>query len=32
MRRQATPWALFIPFALLWLAVWLSGRGDSRWG
>lgn len=27
MRREPTPWAVFVPFAAMWLAVWLAGRG-----
>ncbi len=27
-RREPTPWAVLIPFALVWLAVWLAG--DDR--
>lgn len=26
--REATPWAVLVPFVLLWLAAWLGGR---RW-
>ena len=28
--REATPWAVFVPFALVWLAVWLAGRREWR--
>ena len=29
-RREPTPWAVFIPFALVWLLVWMaSGAMDG---
>ena len=30
-RRQATPWALLIPFALAWLLVWLCGQRERKY-
>lgn len=28
--REATPCALLVPFAAVWLAVWLAGRREWR--